>query len=130
LGVDLLVYGGRGSMGGRKSMRAEKRKAVRRSVCQGGTIVGIDGLPLGACLVLDISAAGARLVVKPSVRLPDQFTVVLSRSGQLRRSCSVVWRSENALGVKFLPSEWTNEKQAGLPSGQGSTLPVLGRKIR
>ena len=78
-------------------------------------MVGIDGSPLGACLVVDISAAGARLVVQTSERLPDQFTVVLSRSGQLRRSCSVVWRSERAMGVKFLPREWADERRAGRP---------------
>jgi hypothetical protein len=78
-------------------------------------MVGIDGSPLGTCLVVDISAAGARLVVQASEGLPDQFTIVLSRNGQLRRPCSVVWRSEHAMGVKFLPGEWADERLAGSP---------------
>ena len=90
-------------------MRVEKRKALRRLVRQGATIVGIDGSSLGPCLVVDLSAAGARLATQASTELPDQFTIVLSRGGQLRRSCSVVWRSENAIGVKFFPNEWAKE---------------------
>jgi hypothetical protein len=78
-------------------------------------MLGIDGSLLGPCLVVEVSSAGARLVVQASAKLPDQFTIVLSRGGQLRRSCTVMWRSESAVGVKFLPSEWANEKLAGSP---------------
>jgi PilZ domain len=87
-------------------MRTEKRKNVRRSVRQGAILVGVDGSTLGTCVMVNVSAGGARLVVPTSADLPDQFNIVLSRSGQLRRSCMVVWRSERTLGVRFFPSEW------------------------
>jgi len=90
-------------------------------------MVGIDGAPLGTCLVVDISAAGARLVVQASEGLPDQFTIVLSRNGQLRRSCSVVWRSEQATGVKFLPRDWAHEKPTGSP-GTAAPLKLMLQK--
>jgi len=89
-------------------MRNEKRKNVRRSVRQGAALAGLDGSPLGTCLMVDVSVGGARLMVKTSADLPDQFDIVLSRSGQLRRPCLVVWRSETIVGVRFLPIEWAN----------------------
>ena len=85
--------------------RNEKRKNVRRSVRQGAALAGLDGSPLGTCVMVDVSAGGARLMVQTPADLPDQFDVVLSRSGKLRRSCLVVWRSETIVGVRFLPIE-------------------------
>jgi hypothetical protein len=67
-------------------------------------MVGIDGTLLGACVMVDVSAAGAQLIVQSSTELPDQFSLVLSRGGQLQRYCSVAWRSPSAIGVQFLPS--------------------------
>jgi len=78
-------------------------------------MAAIDGSLLGPCLVVDVSKAGARLVVQTSAKLPEQFIVVLSRAGQLRRSCSVVWRSVSAVGVKFLTNDWATGKLIGSP---------------
>jgi hypothetical protein len=60
-----------------------------------------DGSALGECVMADLSAAGARLQVKQPATLPDEFILLLSHTGHLRRKCSVTWRAETEVGVKF-----------------------------
>lgn len=84
-------------------MGSEKREALRRFVRQGARLVGVDGSALGACTMLDVSADGARLKLKASDALPEQFVLLLSRDGRLRRPCTVAWQLENTVGVGFGP---------------------------
>jgi len=83
-------------------MRSEYRKNIRRTVRQGARIVRADGLYLGNCLMADFSATGARLKVEAPDALPDQFILLLLHDGKLRRQCSVAWRSNNTVGVRFV----------------------------
>jgi len=83
-------------------MRSEHRKNIRRMVRQGARIVRADGSALGNCVMADFSATGARLKVEAPDSLPDQFIILLSHDGKLRRQCSVAWRSNNAVGVRFV----------------------------
>jgi PilZ domain len=85
-------------------MRAEHRKNRRRYVMQAARIGLADGSMLGDCRVIDMSGAGARLEFKNIDTVPDQFELLLSYDGHLRRQCSVVWRSETAIGVEFIQS--------------------------
>lgn len=64
-------------------------------------MLGLDGSALGACVMADVSAGGARLLVKPTVSIPSRFILVLSWDGQLQRECFVAWRSMNTIGVRF-----------------------------
>jgi hypothetical protein len=83
--------------------RPDFRKTSRHFVRQGARLVLPDGSDVVTCLIIDISAAGARLQVKNPDALPDSFTLLLSHGGQLRRHCSIIWRSESAIGVEFIP---------------------------
>jgi len=83
-------------------MRSEHRKNIRRMVRQGARMVQADGSALGNCLMADVSATGARLEVEASEALPDQFILLLSRDGKVRRQCSVAWRSNNSVGIRFV----------------------------
>lgn len=83
-------------------IKYEARTSKRRSVLHGARIAGVDGSVLESCRILDISGTGARLEVTSPVNLPDQFLLLLSRDGRLRRECAAVWRSENAIGVEFV----------------------------
>src|SRR5271169_3966916 len=85
----------------RQCMRTEHRRGTRRTVRQGARMVRADGSALGDCLMADVSATGARLKVETPEALPDRFVLLLSHNGQLRRQCSVAWRSGNAVGVRF-----------------------------
>ena len=82
-------------------MSAEKRKHPRKVVGQLGIIVKRDGSILGKCLMLDVSAGGAKLMPKTASAVPDKFVLVLSRDGRVRRRCTVAWRSETTMGVHF-----------------------------
>ncbi len=64
-------------------------------------MLGLDGSALGACVLTDLSAGGARLLVKPPANIPNRFILVLSWNGQLKRECLVAWRSADAIGVRF-----------------------------
>ena len=84
-------------------MARERRKSARRYVRQGVRLVSADGAPLGVCVMHDLSATGACLGTKTAGALPDNFILLLSHDGRLRRLCSVVWRSDDLLGVEFMP---------------------------
>ena len=55
-----------------------------------------DGSAPATCEILNISDGGARLRPLASTPdlLPDEFTLLLAKSGAVRRSCRVVWRLE------------------------------------
>jgi len=84
-------------------MPSDKRRAKRHEVQHGAKLARADGVALGRCQMLDISASGARLRVDESQRIPDHFLLVLSHTGNLYRQCSVVWRDGATIGVEFIP---------------------------
>jgi len=88
-------------------MDREQRQSVRRYVLQGARIAG-NNVPVENCWIVDISASGAQLKVKSADTVPNRFILLLSRDGRLQRQCEVVWRSENAIGVRFM----TNSKKS------------------
>jgi hypothetical protein len=83
-------------------MGSEKRENARRFVRQPAVMINGDGSVLCSCVMLNVSATGALLKLNPQTALPHEFTLVLSRDGQLRRKCTVAWRSETGVGVRFL----------------------------
>ena len=82
-------------------MSGENRAAKRRKVLHGAKMARADGVALGSCRILDLSATGARLQVEEPKKLPEHFLLVLSHTGNLYRQCAVVWRSDNSVGVEF-----------------------------
>jgi hypothetical protein len=54
------------------------------------------------CRVLDISPAGAKVVVEVSAGIPDSFELAFFRSADQRRLCEVLWRTGKVIGVKFV----------------------------
>lgn len=82
--------------------RSELRKHARRSFSQQATIVSLDGSPIGTCTLFDVSEAGARLIVSAPGELTDEFILVFSKNGSVRRQCSIAWRSSDTIGVLFV----------------------------
>jgi hypothetical protein len=67
------------------------------------------GIP---CVVCDISPEGARLSPTRFSGLPDVFTLVLSKDGNSRHQCRVVWRKKLHIGVQFIaPGDTVDEQQ-------------------
>jgi len=84
-------------------MPPDQRKGARRSVANGARIACEGSADLRDCRMVDVSAFGARLELENVESVPDKFILVLSHDGRLRRQCSVVWRSENSIGIEFKP---------------------------
>ena len=65
------------------------------------------------CMVRNMSLSGARLEVKSELLLPTEFELEIPQRGNLlwalkRGStflCALIWRKDNAVGVKFLDSK-------------------------
>jgi hypothetical protein len=62
---------------------------------------------LGFATVANMSAGGAMIVFGDQFSVPDHFVLALSKSGPFR-NCLVVWRKDNSVGVRFLPTSATN----------------------
>jgi hypothetical protein len=60
-----------------------------------------DGMPLQSCTVLDVSPQGGRIRVETGVSIPNNFVLLFTKSGSVRRDCRVVWRQNGYLGVEF-----------------------------
>lgn len=70
-----------------------------------GLITDVAGTILAPCTLVNISATGAKLILKAPVDLPDSFILMLSKHGSVRRQCEVVWRAELEIGVQFIVSQ-------------------------
>lgn len=81
---------------------SELRKHVRKSFSQQATIVSLDGSPIATCRLFDVSEAGARLIVPAPGELTDEFILVFSKNGSVRRQCAIAWRSSDTIGVRFV----------------------------
>jgi hypothetical protein len=54
------------------------------------------------CVVSDLSNGGAKISGIRPTSVPDEFVLNLAPGGTLLpRTCRVVWRSNNSLGVEF-----------------------------
>ena len=55
--------------------------------------------------VQDMSGGGAKLVLPDQNKaLPSRFVIVLSSNSGPRRNCSIVWQTNNMVGVRFRSS--------------------------
>lgn len=85
-------------MGERKKRRFPRKTFERVAALDLG-----DGSASTSCEVLDISDGGARLrpLLCTPKTLPENFILLLSTCGRVRRNCRVIWRSTAELGVRF-----------------------------
>lgn len=84
-----------------ESRQGNRRSEPRRRVARSATISAHDAPSPVPCVVLDISNGGARLDVHHSASIPQRFRLVIDLEGT-ERTCEVVWRRENSVGVKFI----------------------------
>jgi hypothetical protein len=83
-------------------MSKENRSHIRRSIAQRARIVSPDGSFTSECIIIDVSAGGARLVLAAGDPLPSRFFLILSHDGALRRLCQPVWQTDTKAGVQFI----------------------------
>jgi hypothetical protein len=53
-------------------------------------------------MMLDVSATGARLRFNRTSELPNEFILLLTKDGRVRRRCQIVWRNEDIVGIRFV----------------------------
>jgi len=81
--------------------RAELRKRPRRTFHYNAAILA-EGAPQPLlCSIADISESGARVVLESECELPERFVLLLTRKGDARRRCRLVWRDGLTIGVAF-----------------------------
>jgi len=76
----------------------ERRDKARHRVLKAGTIEFGGGAI--DCTVRNFSDIGAALDVTSPVGIPEHFTLFIPVDGK-HLSCTVVWRKEKRIGVKF-----------------------------
>ena len=81
--------------------QAELRKKPRRQFHYNASVLLDAKSPRQPCAIADISDTGARLVLAKECELPERFILLLTRSGEARRHCRLVWRNGLAAGVEF-----------------------------
>lgn len=76
----------------------ERRSKARHRVLKAGTIEFGGGAI--DCTVRNLSDHGAALDVTSPIGIPEHFNLFVQADGA-HRSCTVVWRKEKRIGVKF-----------------------------
>jgi hypothetical protein len=87
---------------GRPNSAVEKRRFPRQDVRWKGLIHDVQGSIVGQCIMLDVSASGAKLTFEAGINVPDWFVLTLARNAGVRRECEVVWRAAKSIGVRFV----------------------------
>ena len=85
--------------------RAERRMAPRNRVLERATIVSRGGRSTMPCYLVDVSESGARLAECEVPSCPNDFA--LHPHGSHPRYCRVVWRSTEAMGVRYVEADRT-----------------------
>jgi hypothetical protein len=88
------------------SVNVERRKSNRVEFSRGVDVqmVAIDGTWSKPCVMLDVAAGGAKLLVADSIEgiSLKEFFLVLSTTGRAFRRCELAWINGDQLGVRFL----------------------------
>jgi hypothetical protein len=80
---------------------ANARKDKRKSVETEGMVYDLQGKPLVAVKLRNVSVGGAQLELSQEIDLPVAFQLALTRDTAVRRSCKRVWQFATVAGVSF-----------------------------
>ena len=83
-------------------MDLEQRDSIRRTVRQGARSASTEGSVLGTCMMVDVSATGARLLLEKPDPLPKQFFLRCPTTEIC--ACSVAWKTGTTVVIQFIPS--------------------------
>ena len=79
---------------------AERKRYPRLRALKSGKIVFDRRNCVIDCMVRNLSAGGACLVLPSTVGIPDRFDLVI-RTETYPRSCRVAWKDDTRVGVTF-----------------------------
>ena len=78
----------------------ESRKGPRLRTIKGGAILFGVAPPID-CVIRNMSSTGALLVVEDQAAIPDDVRLLI-KPELTKRSCQVVWRRPDRIGVQFV----------------------------
>ncbi|GJD33600.1 PilZ domain-containing protein [Methylobacterium aerolatum] len=104
-------------------MSAEMRRQPRLRVFLKGRIVFNNGQSSIDCLVRDMSAEGARLMLSETAALPEKFDLYIPQKEKTHRA-TLRWRREDGVGVTFDQAEAPVREFSG-----DATMAVLLRRV-
>jgi hypothetical protein len=85
----------------------DNRRAMRRTrILRCAKIIVPRRSPVISCTVQNITGGGACLKLANTYGVPETFDLTFEH-GRTRRSCRVVWRTDDKLGVMFENKEPT-----------------------
>lgn len=98
------------------SVNVERRKSNRVEFSRGVDVqmVAIDGTWSKRCVMLDVAAGGAKLLVADLIEgiSLKEFFLVLSTTGRAFRRCELAWINGDQIGVRFLEIRPKRKKAA------------------
>ena len=84
--------------------RSDRRSLKRTRVSRNAKIIVPRYSPIIYCTVENITGGGACLRLASTSGVPETFDLTFEH-GRTRRSCRVVWRTGETLGVAFEPAK-------------------------
>lgn len=90
----------------------ERRSCKREGGLKSGFATSVDGAQREACVVGNLSASGALLLVENSDAIPEDI-ILLIDGEKNRRPAHIVWRRHNAVAVSFITRENTKNNDTG-----------------
>jgi hypothetical protein len=84
------------------ALTSTKKRDARKSMHQPGWITLEGGFAARQCVVKNLSATGANLMIDDPNSLPARLRLAFSRDARTGRSCEVVWRRGKSVGIKFV----------------------------
>lgn len=102
---------------------SELRRETRLRTFLKGRIIFNNGNSSMDCLVRDISASGARLMLSQTATLPDGFDLIIPAKDRTHRA-TLRWRKADSVGVTF-----AEEPARPIPGAADATPAVLLARI-
>ena len=75
-----------------------RRRQERHRTLKSGKIIFNGNASIVDCTVRNVSESGACVLVQSVVGIPESFVLLID---DIKRSCSVKWRSANRMSVSF-----------------------------
>jgi PilZ domain len=91
-------------------MRRDRRKNFRVEWNSPSTIYDVGRHLERPCIVSDFSNGGAKITGVRTKTIPDEFKLRISHSQGRARTCHVIWRTDDTLGVEFTDSSEPKRK--------------------
>jgi hypothetical protein len=78
------------------------KREIRRRRYQSAWITTAPGRMATECCLTNLSQGGAQIIIGAGIDLPSSFTITLVPNTDQQKTCEVVWRRGNTVGLRFV----------------------------